>query len=151
MKKINYKDTDKEMISEKETSVVCFGGEWCPFCRDFFPEFEKWKAPSGVKKIIAELDKEESPWWDLYKIEVVPTLAVIECGEITYRKDAKPSIGLDKEDFNDIEKFFEAQKITDEDQYVKKRISKGSKKAKKSYNRYRKGGPRGVRVKKINQ
>ena len=150
MKKINYKDTDKEMISEKETTVVCFGGEWCPFCRDFFPEFEKWKAPSGVKKIIAELDKEESPWWDLYKIEVVPTLAVIECGEITYRKDAKPSIGLDINDFKDIEKFFETQKITDEDRYVKKRISKGSKKAKKSYNRYRKGGPRGVRVKKIN-
>lgn len=150
MKKIDYEKSKEEMISEKETSVVCFGGEWCPFCRDFFPEFEKWKAPNGVKKVIAELDKEESPWWDLYEVEVVPTLAVIECGEITYRKDAKPSIGLNKNDLKDVEEFFEEQKINDEDRYVKKRIGKGGKKAKKSYNRYRKGGPRGVRVKKIN-
>jgi len=150
MKKINYEDSKKELISEEEISVVCFGGEWCPYCREFFPEFKKWKAPTGIKKIIAELDKEESPWWELYNVEVVPTLAVIECGEITYRKDGRASIGLDKDDLKEVKKFIESQRINDEDCYIKNRAGKGKKKAKKSYNRYRKGGPRGVRVKKIN-
>ena len=150
MKKINYEDSEKELISENDIAIVCFGGEWCPFCRKFFSEFDKWKAPNGIQKIIAELDEEETPWWDLYEINVVPTLAVIECGEITYRIDGEPSVGLDKADLKKIEKFLEDLKLDDEDLYRKSRSGKGSKKAKKSYNRYRKGGPRGIRTKEIN-
>ena len=150
MKKINYKDYEKELISENDIAIVCFGGEWCPYCREFFPEFGKWKAPNRIQKIIVELDKKESPWWDLYKIKVVPTLAVIECGEITYRRDGNRSVGLDKKDLKKIKEFLEDQIMSDEDLYRKNRSGKGSKKAKKSYNRYRKGGPRGIRVKKIN-
>ena len=150
MKKINYEESKEELISEKEISVVCFGGEWCPYCREFFPEFKKWKAPTGIKKIIAELDKEESPWWDLYNIEVVPTLMVIECGEKTYQRDGERSVGLNKKDLEKIEEFLEKRVNNDEDLYRKSRSGKGSKKAKKGYNRYRKGGPRGIRVKKIN-
>lgn len=150
MKKINYENLKEEMISEKEISIVCFGGKWCPYCREFFPEFKKWKAPTGIKKIIAELDKEESPWWDLYDIEVIPTLVVIEYGEMTYRRDGGRSVGLNKKDLEKIEEFLEKEVNRDEDLYRKSRSGKGSKKAKKSYNRYRKGGPRGIRVKKIN-
>ena len=115
MKKINYEDSKKELISEEEISVVCFGGEWCPYCREFFPEFKKWKAPTGIKKIIAELDKEESPWWDLYDIEVVPTLLVIEYGEMTYRREGRRSVGLNKKDLEKIEEFLEKEVNRDED------------------------------------
>ena len=70
---------------------------WCPFCRQFAPEF-KTIIPEGGEYL---LDDMEDPLWVELNIEVVPTVIGYEGGKEVSRIEAKPHIGIDPNEFKD--------------------------------------------------
>jgi thioredoxin-like negative regulator of GroEL len=74
--------------------IVAFLAEWCPFCRQFLPEFETLEGGNSFRTAIADVTLEESPWWDDFHIEVIPALAVFRDGALVLRMDSDPGIGL---------------------------------------------------------
>jgi hypothetical protein len=44
----------------------------------------------------ARLDGEDNPLWDVFGIDIVPTVLFFEGGEVVQRLDGKPLVGLDE-------------------------------------------------------
>ncbi|MGI0140602.1 MAG: thioredoxin family protein [Thermoplasmata archaeon] len=82
--------------------AVAFLAEWCPFCRSFRPSFEAWASRLGAVSAIVDLTSEESPLWESFEIEVVPTLALFDHGHLRWRRDGRLGRGLDERDLSDL-------------------------------------------------
>jgi len=74
--------------------VVAFLADWCPFCRRFRGPLEDWRPPTGVRAAIADLTDLDSPLWDRFAIEVVPTLVGFRDGTVVGRRDGIAGRGL---------------------------------------------------------
>jgi thioredoxin len=77
--------------------AVAFLADWCPFCQEFSPRFSAL-AVSGVHLLIADLSSAESPLWDRFDVEVVPTVVVFRDGSSVARFDGRSGYGLDSSD-----------------------------------------------------
>lgn len=84
-------------------AVVAFLAEWCPFCRAFEPEFLRPSQPGSVPRFVADVTSEESPLWDRFGIQVVPTVIVFEDGRAVLRRDGVAGEGLGAADLRAIE------------------------------------------------
>jgi len=76
--------------------AVAFAADWCPFCRAFLPRF----AELGIRHpqlLIADLTDEDSPLWDRFDIQVVPTVLVFVDGQPQDRFDGLGGVGLTQE------------------------------------------------------
>ncbi len=78
--------------------AVAFLADWCPFCRAFRPEFEASESTLPASLAIADVTSEESPLWETFGIEVVPTIALFEDGALVWRRDGRPGQGLGRDD-----------------------------------------------------
>jgi thiol-disulfide isomerase/thioredoxin len=74
--------------------VVAFSASWCPFCRAFLPKFTKLEGSPKFRVAVADLTDLESPLWERFQIEVVPSLAVFRDGEVVWRVDGTAGVGL---------------------------------------------------------
>lgn len=74
--------------------VVCFAADWCPFCRAFLPQLARHRFPAGTGVAMADLTDEEDPRWTTFEVEVVPTLALFENGDLVGRWDGRLGQGL---------------------------------------------------------
>ncbi len=81
---------------------VAFLADWCPFCRAFRPRFEDLEGKVEASLALADVTPEDSPLWDSFSIEVVPTVALFEDGKLVWRRDGKPMVGLGPEDLEDL-------------------------------------------------
>ncbi len=86
-------------ISSKETIIVLFYADWCPFCRAFKPVFESFEGKARVALGEAKVNEEENPMWDMFGIDVIPSLRAFRNGKMVSKADAKPGMGLSKADF----------------------------------------------------
>ncbi len=75
-------------LARPGTWAVGFLADWCPFCRDFEPTFAALAAQPGLSLLVADLTDVESPLWDLFRIEVVPSVIVFRDGEAVFRSTA---------------------------------------------------------------
>ena len=83
----------------KDRYIVLFMAEWCPFCARFKPIFESYEGKvDGYKLAIVELNEDDNPLWDIFKIDAVPTVIAFNDGDIVARRDARRGIGLSKDD-----------------------------------------------------
>ena len=82
--------------------VVLFYASWCPFCRAFLPIFESYEGKASVPLLKLQVDEDENPLWDEYKVEVIPTLLLFKDGKVVVRADAKPHVGLKEADLSAI-------------------------------------------------
>ncbi|MHB8352200.1 MAG: thioredoxin family protein [Thermoplasmata archaeon] len=80
--------------------VVCAAAGWCPFCRAFLPRFAARDGTGEFTLGLADLSDEENPLWELWKIEVVPTLLAFDDGHLVGRIDGRPLAGLDEDDLD---------------------------------------------------
>jgi len=94
---------DGERLRRPGTVVVGFLADWCPVCRAFLPEFEQL-AKGGRRLLMADVTEEESPLWDRFRVEIVPTVLVFRDGETIFRADGERGTGLDRGDLRRIEK-----------------------------------------------
>lgn len=82
----------------KGSVLALFYASWCPFCRAFLPVFESYEGKAKLPLLKLQVDEEESPLWDEYSVEVVPTLLLFRDGKLAARADAKPHVGLKEDD-----------------------------------------------------
>jgi len=83
--------------------AVAFLADWCPFCRAFAPRLEELAKRGPFQIVRADVTQEESPLWDRFGIEVVPTVVVFRDGVPTLRRDGRLGRGLSDADLNAIE------------------------------------------------
>ena len=84
----------KDRLLRSGTWIVAFLTEWCPFCRDFRPDFAALEGGDSFQTAVADVTAMESSLWDDFGIEVVPALAVFWDGELVFRMDSDPGVGL---------------------------------------------------------
>ncbi len=84
----------RDRLNKKGRWGVCFAADWCPFCVEFLPQFTATDPPKGVHLAHADLTDLENPLWEIFEIEVVPTLAVFVDGRLTWRRDGRLGRGL---------------------------------------------------------
>jgi len=76
--------------------AAVFLASWCPFCRRFQRPFETAAKANGT--VWASVDvSDENGLWDVFNIEVVPTIIVFKEGKPAWRKDGVLGQGLSED------------------------------------------------------
>ncbi|MGD1099594.1 MAG: thioredoxin family protein [Thermoplasmata archaeon] len=97
MEKLKATAFRKDRLLREGTWVVAFLADWCPFCRRFLPPFSALSGEKGFRTAIGDVTSEESPLWEDFQIEVVPTLVVFREGRPVFRADGVLGSGLPPE------------------------------------------------------
>lgn len=97
-----------ERLQRAGAVAVAFLADWCPFCRAFEPEFASLATPHGRALAVADLTDLDSPLWDRFAIEVVPTVVVFRDGRTILRRDGVAGQGLGSADLRAIEQALQA-------------------------------------------
>jgi thioredoxin-like negative regulator of GroEL len=97
----NKADLTKQVCQNKRVLAV-FISSWCPYCQSFSRTFNQNIAPYKFDLILrVNMDDYDSPLWDEYDVEAVPTLILFEDGEIKDRLDAGSGVGVREKQFKD--------------------------------------------------
>ena len=103
--KINQHDFDfNRLIEHHGKSVVIFSADWCPYCVSFFNNWTEYSDISDV--FIADITDVESKLWDVFNINVVPTMAVFENGALKKRWDGQLQRGLTIDQIESVNEYF---------------------------------------------
>lgn len=97
LERLRPRDFQGTRFVRSGTWAVAFLADWCPFCRRFAPEFARL-AGHGFRLAMADVSSEESPLWDRFAIEVIPTVLVFRDGRLIFRVDGRYMEGLDSND-----------------------------------------------------
>jgi len=92
-----------EQLRQGGVAIVAFLADWCPFCRSFETEFALLQGAGPWTLLVADLTLEESPLWERFRVEVVPTVLVFRDGSSVFRADGVRGEGLGKDDLARIE------------------------------------------------
>ncbi len=84
-------------LNRPGTWAIAFLADWCGYCREFAPEFASLGS-EHVHLAVGDVSQYSSPLWDLFGVEVVPTVIVFRDGRPVHRFDGRPSEGLGAED-----------------------------------------------------
>jgi thioredoxin 1 len=90
---------DGPRLRRNGTWVIAFIADWCPFCRAFAPAFAALKG-GDFGLAIADVSDEESPLWERFEIEVVPSMVVFRDGASVFRADGRFMEGLGPKDLD---------------------------------------------------
>jgi len=97
VKKVGPEAFDGERIRARGRVAVAFLADWCPFCGAFEPEFRRLAAAVQGGFLLADVSADDSPLWDRFRVEIVPTVIVFHDGAPIYRADGVPGRGLGAE------------------------------------------------------
>jgi thiol-disulfide isomerase/thioredoxin len=94
LERVGAEAFDGVRLRRPGTVGVAFLAEWCPFCRAFEPEFAALAGTPSPALLVADLTSEDSPLWDRFGVDVVPTVIVFREGEASFRADGVAGEGL---------------------------------------------------------
>jgi thioredoxin 1 len=89
-------------LTRSGTVGVVFAADWCPFCHAFLPEFAALEGDDRYQVARVDLTALDSPLWDQFEIQVVPSVVVFKGGGIHRRFDGEPGVGLGPEELRRI-------------------------------------------------
>jgi thiol-disulfide isomerase/thioredoxin len=95
--RIGIESFEDRRLVRPGTWAVAFLADWCPFCRAFVPPFLGLEG-LGFGIAIADLTDVESPLWERFEIEVVPSVIVFRDGVPVFRANGRYGEGLGPED-----------------------------------------------------
>jgi thioredoxin-like negative regulator of GroEL len=84
----------KDRLLREGTWVVAFLADWCPFCQRFLPQFSALNGKKSFRTAVGDVTSEESPLWEDFCIEVVPTVVVVREGRSVFRVEGALGFGL---------------------------------------------------------
>lgn len=97
----NKTDLTKQ-VSQNKRVLALFSSSWCPFCQRFAKSFNAHVNSCKVDLVLrVNMDDYDSPLWDEYDVDAVPTLILFENGEIKSRLDAGSGVGVTEKQFTD--------------------------------------------------
>jgi thioredoxin 1 len=74
-------------LKREGTLAVVFLASWCSYCRRFQPVFEEAAKVNGTVWASADVSDDDNELWDVFNIEIVPTLVIFKDGKPVWRKD----------------------------------------------------------------
>lgn len=83
------------------TWIVAFLADWCSFCRRFAPKIFATVGPE-FEVAWADVSRSDNPLWDVFGIEVIPTVIVFRNGSVVFRADGRFGEGLNEHDVEEI-------------------------------------------------
>jgi thioredoxin-like negative regulator of GroEL len=102
MQEVDNKIDLTKHLSQNKRVLALFSSSWCPFCQRFTGAFNKNVGNYKFDLILCvNLDDSNSPLWEEYSVEAVPTLILFENGEIVSRLDAGLGVGLNEKQLVD--------------------------------------------------
>lgn len=105
MQEVRDPETFRKVVLESpEPTVVLFWATWCPFCRRFKADFDRLSTQVPSKFASVYLDDESNRLWEDYTVEVVPTIALFQDGDLVDRQDGILGYGLDRRAVQDFVK-----------------------------------------------
>ncbi|MCW3999719.1 MAG: thioredoxin family protein [Candidatus Bathyarchaeota archaeon] len=96
---MNQKEDDGDVERQwnsKERAYVLFYASWCPHSQRFLPVFEEYSKANPDECVEVMIDY-RSDLCDKYGIEYYPTVLLFKKGKVQKRLDAKPGLGLTRE------------------------------------------------------
>jgi len=102
LERIGPESFDGERLRREGTVAVAFLADWCPFCRAFEPEFADLDRRTPARLAVADVTADDSPLWERFRLEVIPTVIVFRDGRPAFRADAVPGRGLGRADLERI-------------------------------------------------
>jgi thiol-disulfide isomerase/thioredoxin len=106
MKKLGNKDFSGQKLEAQGDWAVCFGADWCPFCRAFRGQYEKLDGKVAFNLGWGDVTDMDTPLWESFNLDIVPTLVAYRDGNILWRKDGAPGRGLDEKAIIELKKAF---------------------------------------------
>ncbi len=85
---------DGDRLRRPGVVVVGFLADWCPFCTAFAPQLARWANELGVPVLLGDLTSLESPLWERFRVDIVPTVLLFDGGREVARRDGIGGIGL---------------------------------------------------------
>jgi thioredoxin len=76
------------------TLAVLFVASWCPFCTRFYPVFQAGAEKAGIAWASMDISDDHNPLWEIFNIEVVPTVIIFKEGKVVFRRDGVLGRGL---------------------------------------------------------
>jgi len=98
MEKLGADAFQHQLLRRDGTWVVAFLADWCPFCHRFLPMLSEIEGTEGLRVAVGDVTSEQSPLWDDFRIEVVPTVVVFRDGRPVFRADGILGAGLARTD-----------------------------------------------------
>lgn len=98
LERFGSEEFDGQRLRRPGTWVVAFMADWCPFCRRFAPQFEQLAGAGPYQIAMGDVTNEDSPLWDTFEIQVIPTVVVFRDGAPVFRRDGRYLRGLGEKD-----------------------------------------------------
>jgi thioredoxin-like negative regulator of GroEL len=108
VERLTAADFDGQRLRREGDWGVCFSADWCPFCRSFVKHFEAIEPLRDFHTAIGDLTDTDSPLWELFSIDVVPTMIAFRNGESIRRWDGILGSGLRLQDADALRATFTA-------------------------------------------
>lgn len=83
-------------LASLDDAVAVFVADWCPYCRDFLRRMPE-PTPQGPEVILVDMDDEDGPAWDDYRVRVIPTAIRFARGREVARADGRLMRGLSQD------------------------------------------------------
>jgi len=74
-------------LRNKGTLAVLFVASWCPFCNLFYPVFQAVAEKTGIARARVDISDDDNPVWEVFSVEVVPTVIIFKEGKAVFRRD----------------------------------------------------------------
>ena len=97
MTEVNNQDDLTRKLGKNKKVLALFYATWCPYCQSFVKSFDRNIANYHFELVIrVNMDDYDSPLWDDYSVEAVPTVILFENGKISSRLDGHSGVGLNE-------------------------------------------------------
>jgi thioredoxin 1 len=99
---LSTSDFDGTTLLDSRNILALFYATWCPFCRTFVLTFEESMQGRGNPLgALVDISDMNSPLWERFNVEIVPTLIGFKDGRILMRKDGVAGVGLSARELDD--------------------------------------------------
>lgn len=88
----------EEIINKDKIIIVMFYATYCGYCKSFALIFEEYSQDYDFVFAKSDITNDDNPLWNVYKMELVPTLIAFKQGKVITRRDALQGIGLNEDD-----------------------------------------------------
>jgi thiol-disulfide isomerase/thioredoxin len=100
MERLTLTDFLGQRLLRSGPTAVLFAADWCGFCREFLPRFHAREGTLSVDFALADVTDLDSPWWETFDVEVVPSIIGFREGNIAWRINGIRSVGLGERDLD---------------------------------------------------